>query len=69
MPNGKALQKLKDNLDEKGCYYGKFNREYIDTTKKDINKIGGKLGKMIWLLIVTLTGLVINLIVLYLKGG
>jgi len=46
MANGKALQKLKDNLDEKGCYFGKFNREYIDGTKKDINNMGSKVSEV-----------------------
>jgi len=66
MANGKT-QKLRNEIDEKGCYFGRTNRLWIEELRTDINGIGKKISGITYLLISSLVGMVINLLYLYLK--
>ena len=67
MANGKEIQKLKDTLDEKGCEFGRFTRKDVVQHTADINAIGKKMGRVYWIAISVLIGLIGNLIVMLIK--
>ena len=67
MANGKTLQALKDKLDDKGCTYGQFTKKDCDKNTIDINEIGKKMGRVYWIAITVLLGLIANLILILSK--
>ena len=69
MAKTNEIQKLKDTLDEKGCFYGKFNRGYIEQTKEDINGIGKKVDWLIKLLIANFGLVIVIAIILKIWGS
>ena len=54
MGNGK-IQKLKDELNKDGCFFGKFVEKDCKRNAEDINNIGKKISLILtWLIIVAI---------------
>jgi hypothetical protein len=67
MANGKALQKMKDELNKDGCEQGRMRQTMMDNYVAHVNGIGKRMNWIMFTLVSMLVALITNLIIMLLK--